>query len=308
MKKCISIVVIGLLVLCGLEAVAAPFNVEHSDIHSWKVFPQGPLSCADELDQAQELYNWFGPIGPGPLWGFQNYILAQSFTPTKNMLTKIDLMLGRNTTTTHDISIAIRDDLNGSDLALVTLPASDVTTTNFSWEEIDITDIMVTPGDTYYIVTWTANVTDNWYLWGLYMNGTIYPNGTIYYTVDDGATWDEESGGDMTFRTYGTDATSLNITISGGIGVAITIKNEGDVNATNVETQIKIIGGIFNGINITRNDPSVSPLPPGLTSKIKVFPLGFGPISLNVTASAENALPVTKTAEGFILLFFVIIK
>lgn len=307
MKKLIPLVVVGLLVLCGLEAVAVPFHMEDSDVQTWKVLSQNSLSYTDNLDQAQELYNWFGPIGSGPLWGFSNYILAQSFTPTKNMLTKIELMLARNATTTQDITIAIRDDLNGSDLASVSLPATEFTTENFSWEEIDITDIIVTPGDTYYIVSSTANVTDNWYIWGLYMNGTIYPNGTIYYSIDDETTWDEEPGGDMTFRTYGTDATALNLTITGGIGVSINTNNVGDFNATNVKVHAEITGGIFGLINVSE-DLELSTLVINGTLPFKYFTLGLGPITVNVTARADNAVPVTKTAEGFILLFFVIIK
>jgi len=307
MKKMIPVVVVGLLVLCGLEAVAAPFHQEHSNITSWKVLPQGPQSYADELDQAQELYNWFGPIGPGPLWGFKNYIIAQSFIPTKNLLTKIDLMLGKNTTTTHDISIAIRDDLNGSNLVSATLPASDIITGNFSWEEIDITDLFVTPGDTYYIVSWTTNVTDNWYVWGLYMNGTIYSNGTIYYTINDGGTWTEEPGGDLTFRTYGTDTTTLDLTITGGFGITIKTKNTGAINATNVITHVEIKGGIFGLINHTE-ELTLPSLASNDSSPFTYRPLGLGPITVNVTASADNAVPVTKSATGFILLFFVIIK
>lgn len=103
-------------------------------------------------------------------------------------------------------------------------------------------------------------------------------------------------------------ATVLDLTITGGIGISITTKNVGEYNATNVTTHMRITGGLLNKINITRNGPFVSPLPPGVTLKGKVYPIGVGPISVNVTVSADNAAPVTKTAEGIIVLFFVILK
>lgn len=309
MKNFFPLVVVGLLVLCGLEAVAFPLHMAKSDIQTWKEIPQAPHSCSDGLDQAQELMNFFGPIGPGPLWNFYNYILAQSFTPTKNLLTKIELMIGKNTTTTSDITVAIRDDLNGSDLVSISLAASEITTTNFSWEEFDIPDLIVTPGDTYYIVSSTVNMTDNWYVWGLYMNSTIYQNGTIYYTIDDEATWIEieAPGGDMTFRTYGTDATALNLTITGGIGVTVTTENVGEINAGNVKTEITIKGGILGLINISVEDTTSSLAPTDLMVTKKPL-IGLGPITVIATTRADNAVEVTKSKDGLILLFFVIIK
>jgi PKD repeat protein len=103
-------------------------------------------------------------------------------------------------------------------------------------------------------------------------------------------------------------ATFLDLNITGGIGISITTKNVGDYNATNVTTHIRITGGILNHINITRDGPFVSPLPPGDTLKGKVYPIGLGPITIDVTISADNAALVTKTAEGIIVLFFVILK
>lgn len=307
MKKVIPLIVVGLVVLCGLEAVAMPFTMAETDDQTWKVIPREPLRLTDDLDQSQELMNFFGPVGSGPLWSFKNYILAQSFIPTKSLLTRIEIMVGKNSTTTHDITIAIRDDLNGSDLASASLPSSEITTTNFTWEEFDIPDLMVTPGDTYYIIASTFNATDNWYAWALYMNGSAYLNGTIYFSVDDEATWQEESGGDMTFRTYGTDATMLNLTITGGIGVTVNTKNIGAINANNVITKVTIQGGILGHINISVEDNVSSLVPEGIMATKKI-PLGLGPISIIATTHADNAIEVTKTADGFILLFFVIIK
>ena len=50
----------------------------------------------------------------------------------------------------------------------------------------------------------TANITDNWYVWGAQL-ANVYPDGMPYVSFDDGETWDEELDADMTFATYGRD-------------------------------------------------------------------------------------------------------
>lgn len=102
--------------------------------------------------------------------------------------------------------------------------------------------------------------------------------------------------------------TDLTITVKGGIGVTVSINNIGEFEATNVTTQIIITGGAFHYINIARIGPYVAPLSPKVTLKGKVFPLGLGSITIDVTVRADNAAPITKTAKGIIVLFFVILK
>jgi hypothetical protein len=306
MKKFIPLVVVGMLVLCGLQAVAMPFNLADSDDLTWKETASKPLSRADELDQSQELMNWIGPVGSGPLWSFANYILVQSFIPTKNLLTRVELLVGKNSTTTYDYTVAIRDNLNGSDLTTVSIPASEITTENYSWMEFDFPNIMVTPGNTYYIVSSTANITDNWYSWGFYMDN-VYLNGMPYYSVNDGATWGEEPSGDLAFRTYGTQATTLDVEITGGIGVVVNTKNIGAIDALWSKTMVTVTGGILGLINLSGGILNET-LAPNATYPYHIQPLGLGPITFVMTVSADNTVPVTKTVEGFILLFFVILK
>ncbi len=111
-----------------------------------------------------------------------------------------------------------------------------------------------------------------------------------------------------------TNTTNLTITIFGGLGGGFIIQNVGEFNATDVSFHFNITYKRFNK-NITM--PGVGnhfpPLTPGESTKIWILldfliSFGWGPINIEVTATADNALPVTKTAEGKILLFFVIIK
>lgn len=307
MKKFIPLVVVGLLVLCGLQAVALPFNMAGTSVQKWRQTPYAPLNRVDILDQSQPIMNRLGPIGQ--LDGL-NYIWAQSFKPTLNMLTRVELMIGKgSSTTTYDLTVGIRDDLNGSDITSVSLPASDIDD-NISWVEFDFPNIIVTPNSTYYIVSSTVNVTDNFYKFGYQMYSS-YLNGTLYQTINEGTTWTPHQGGinDMTFNTYGIDttATNLSLTITGGIGVIINTKNVGDFDATNVKTHVTITGGIFGRINISKDVESAT-LTIADVLPFKTQPLGLGPITIIATTRADNAAQVTKTAEGFILLFFVIIK
>ncbi len=201
MRKLLPSLVVGILVLTGLGASATPFY--NTTTIKWKQNNNTNILKADVLDQSQPAMDWFGPVGPCPLVsGVPNYILAQSFIPTKPVLTRVELMLAKNSTTTYDYTVVIRNALNGTDLASASVPAEQITTENFSWIEFDFPDIGVTSGNTYYIVSYTVNATDNWYAWGLKM-GEVYLNGTIYYSINDEITWLEEPGGDMTFMTYG---------------------------------------------------------------------------------------------------------
>ncbi len=218
MRKTLPLLVVIILVLTGLGASAFPYNTQ------WKQNDITTTLKGDVLDQSQPAMDWFGPVGRCPLVsGAPNYILAQTFKPTMPALTRVELMLAKNSTTTYDYNVAIRSALDGVDLASASIPAEQITTENFSWIEFDFPDIGVTPGDTYYIVSYTTNASDNWYAWGLKM-GDVYLNGTIYYSIDDATTWLEEPGGDMTFNTYGREnappnAPTIDGTIKGKFGV-----------------------------------------------------------------------------------------
>lgn len=117
-------------------------------------------------------------------------------------------MAAKNISATYDYTVSTRDDLDGPDLTSNSQPPNVFPTDNFSWIEFDFEDISVTPGSTYYIVSYTENVTDNWYGWGMKV-GDVYPDGTVYYTTNEGVLWEEKPDGDMTFKTYGQDNSAL---------------------------------------------------------------------------------------------------
>lgn len=128
---------------------------------------------------------------------------------------------------------------------------------------------------------------------------------TVTLTVQDNEGLDGSVSKDIEVMSIGT---TLELTITGGIGVSTTTENVGEVDAINVTTSLSITGGILHRINITRDGPYVTPLKPGETLEGGALPLGIGPLAIEVTVQADNAAAVTKTAEGFILFIFVILK
>ncbi len=114
-----------------------------------------------------------------------------------------------------------------------------------------------------------------------------------------------------------TTTTNLTVTIIGGPGSgSYIIKNVGECNATNVHWYNNVTyKGLYKTIihNSSGSRNILIPLAPGESINnywhllFLGFPIGFGPFHIKVTAYADNALPVTATAKGIILVHFVIL-
>ena len=224
MKKFLPLLVVGILFLSGLGAVA--FNVNISK-------DAKQISFYDELDQSQTVMteNAAVPVGNVPIP--ENPIcvqVAQSFIPTKEVLTRVELFIGKNSTATYPLAISIREELTEDDLTVIDIDPSQVPTETYDWVEIDFNDIIVTTGLTYYVVALTENVTDNFYAWGANNLSESYPDGCAWFSIDEGDTWTNDSASssypntanllsnqgaqpifednvtwDMCFKTYGRD-------------------------------------------------------------------------------------------------------
>ena len=138
------------------------------------------------------------PISENP----QNLQVAQSFIPTLPILTRVELFIGVNSTATYDLNVAIRDDLTGDDLAFININPSLVPTEDYGWVNIDFDDIPITAGQTYYIVTYTENATDNFYAWGCNNASESYVDGYAWFSFDDGWTWDNRSAASKPSNIY----------------------------------------------------------------------------------------------------------
>ena len=175
MKKFLPLSVVVFLVLSGLGAVA---------------------SFWDDLDQYQEVMteNYIMPVGQIPVPDNPiNIQVAQSFIPTKEILTRVELFLLKNSTASYPYIVAIKDDLMGDELTLTSVNPETIPTEDLDWIEFDFDDIRVNTGQTYYIVSYTENTTDNYYGWGVNNVSESYLFGCMYYSIDDGESWSNKS-------------------------------------------------------------------------------------------------------------------
>ena len=89
------------------------------------------------------------------------------------------------------------------------------------------------------------------------------------------------------------------VEISGGLGVSAVIKNDGELDASEVDWSITVTGGIFGLINKTVTG-NISSLPAGEEVIVKSgLLLGIG--SINITVQAESEI---KTATGKQIIIF----
>ena len=141
----------------------------------------------DEVDQSQTEHDSAAVVCS---W----YIWAQSFVPTKETLTGVELLLGRIGFIRSDIKVTIRNDLNGEDLATATMPYNSVPLIwrlfiGFpDWIYFDFPDISVLPGETYYITLYTDGGFGlklsllSSYRWSVSWNPDSYLNGEGWFS------------------------------------------------------------------------------------------------------------------------------
>jgi hypothetical protein len=315
MKKLLSIVIIGIVVLGGLGAAvtATNQNQKNSQGNSATSSPY-----VDELDQSMTDYDGSLPVGRTNIFGFYaNLTVSQSFIPQKELLTRTQFLMARNTTTSYPCVLAIRDNLTGENLAITSVTPDEFPVVNgtptedqLAWIDFNFNDIWVTPGQTYYIVVYTTNITENYY-W-ISGNGTnIYPNGSVMLSIDDGKTWmDVFPDADGCFKTYGLRETFLEITMKNfspfGV-ISYTVKNIGNYTAWDVVIEMTVKGGIL-GLIDDHGQATVSGLLPGEYvgfGRGNFFGLGKITISLKISGANVKEVSIEKNAK---ILFIIIMN
>ena len=117
--------------------------------------------------------------------------MAQEFKPTKEDLTAIALyFMIDDAPSDIDITVEIRESLNGSDLTSLTVNADDKKIKESgTWVMFDFDDITITPEETYYIVCYASGgLIDHGYCFFFDINNK-YDRGIAYYSYDSGETW-----------------------------------------------------------------------------------------------------------------------
>ncbi len=150
----------------------------------------------DSLDQFQ--ITWNGAVSVAT-----PDALAQSFKPSVNMLTRVQILTHKSMVPSGDVKLSIRKDINGSDLTSITLTSELIPTTR-TWVEFDFENISLIPNDIYYIV-WTPLDINMSYLWWGYDNNNFdsYPKGEAWLCSDGVWTTEGFVFKDWCFKTYG---------------------------------------------------------------------------------------------------------
>jgi len=335
MKKIISLAIIGILFVSVLSASATIGERNKTNLQTKRNDIQSTSLYGDELDQFQldQTDNYSLPVGgiylpldpPITL----NIQVAQSFIPTKEVLTRSEIFVGKNTTASHPYVLAIREELSEENLVEASVNPDEFLVGEFSWIEFDFEDIWVTVGQTYYIVCYTENITDNWYAWAGNNLSESYQDGCAWVSIDDGDTWGndslpaesnvmkkqngvapikgEDNTSDMCFKTYGIDGTELSIELTKTLfSVNVVVTNIGDAPAYNVEYEIIVQGGLLGFVNKTVSGTETE-LGVGDSLPISIGTIfGFGPISVTARAWADNAPEVSDSLDGFLMFLFIL--
>jgi len=125
--------------------------------------------------------------------------VAQSFKPSVERLSRVDLMLFEyGGVPDYELEFYVRKTLSGSNLVTVTKDGSEVID---GWNEFDFDDIEVEIDDTYYLVCEGDAGTggEPFYCW-YYSDSNPYSRGMTYIFNYD--TWHSVSGSDCCFKTY----------------------------------------------------------------------------------------------------------
>jgi PKD domain-containing protein len=161
-----------------------------------KVLAHTMLIDDDHVDQFQ--ISWDAAIAAA-----YPDMLAQSFIPTENKLTKVQILMHKIENPTANISVSIRKTKDGIDLTSKQL-SPDMVPDSRSWIEFDFPNVSVIPYETYYII-WKPLEDNMFYFWWGSDNSNFdsYPNGEAWlYSNNE---WDTSGFviKDWCFKTFG---------------------------------------------------------------------------------------------------------
>ena len=194
-KKLLGIFVCMLLIAATALPVVGTMNINVRDSNdvtlvstdgNYDVTPAPPFWWLFRADQKQTSNCGYGFQIQPPIYH------AQEFKPTKNELTAVALEMFKhdNPPAGTEITVSIRDSLNGSDLTVTSVDADQAKIKGSgTWVLFDFQDITVTPEDTYYIVcTADGGVENDSYCWLFDFNNS-YDRGIAWASDDNGSTW-----------------------------------------------------------------------------------------------------------------------
>jgi hypothetical protein len=187
MKKIIGILVMMLLISTAMTTIA----VNENNYNFYEPRNLTPIDVPDEWLEGADQYQ-IDAYGYGIFLTPSSHA-AQEFKPTKEDLTAVALLLFKKESPTNiDITVAIRNSLNGTDLTSITINADDKNIKGGgTWIMFDFDDIKVIPDETYYIVCYSSggDLIEG-YLWAFGVNNK-YDKGLAWGSDNSGETWED---------------------------------------------------------------------------------------------------------------------
>jgi CARDB len=140
-------------------------------------------------------------------------------------------------------------------------------------------------------------------LGGLYWLGYLrFENYVPSFTTNPG-----ESSSETTPKAQGSPKLTID-SIRGRLNkISVSIKNIGDADAKSVNWTVLVTGGILKRID-SRSTGTINTLTKDSATTVisDRIPLGIGRLQISVTVDYPDGEPVTQTARGFKLFFFVV--
>jgi hypothetical protein len=137
----------------------------------------------------------------------QGSMLAQSFKPSLNVLTRVELLLVK-VGSPHELTISIRSNLSDEDLTSLNILGDEIPRVDSEWIEFDFSDIGVVPEQTYYIVWYPIGIDSTNYIGWNFGDNNPYDRGDAYeysptrdWEIIEGSP--ERPDPDFCFKTYG---------------------------------------------------------------------------------------------------------
>lgn len=158
-----------------------------------------------------------GSLLSGGGWVIGEEKRAQSFVPAFDTVTQVSVDVSLNTFVVPDapLVLAIRSELNGSDLTVAQVDADGMPVQAENWVVFDVPDIALVPGNTYYVVLYSNSTTAPY---EIHITYDAYPNGTAW-AVGAGGFWTESPRLDIRMIISGPPP------ISATDGASVTVNN-----------------------------------------------------------------------------------
>jgi hypothetical protein len=289
-----TLILIQCLVVMGLviQSTVPTFSQELAD---------------DELDQQQT-------VGNISLSFYDSRYLAQSFKPTLDNLTRIQLRISKIGDISSDIIVILREGtINSSDIIQKSISSQSISEEK-QWIEIVFKDVILDLSETYYIIcqTYDGDVNNSYLWWAIDRDNYLF--GWAIHSYDYENAWETNYSIDFCFQTYGKEipkTTNLKIQyIRGNSRATIDygIINTGESFIEEYSYFFQVTGGF---VLLGRTDSGMKHvfLEPGESAHHFIFPVfGFGPITIRLEIWTDNSETDVIEKDAFLIFSYIYIR